>query len=148
MRCEFSGTTGSSRKNGRYGSSSGATRRALARREAPVEVDGDVAVVARDLAGGGDPGDHAVELGDRGDRAHPAAGVHLHRGEPGLQLGADRGRATSLGSSPPTQPYIRIRSRTWTAEELVHGGAEVLAGDVPEGLVQARTALARMGPPR
>ena len=32
--------------------------------EPPVEVDGDVPVVAEDLAGGGHPGDHPVQLGD------------------------------------------------------------------------------------
>ena len=102
--------------------------------EPAVEVDRDVAVVAEHLTGSGHALDDAVDLGDGGDRAHPPRRVHLHRRQAGLDLLADVvGDLRRLVATDPAVDADPVADRA--AEQLVHGRAVTLAGDVPQRLV-------------
>ncbi len=104
--------------------------------EPAVEVDGEVPVVAEGFAGGGGAGDDLVDVAHGRQPVHPAARVHLHGGEAGLHLFpdglGDLGRF--VAADPAVGPYPVAHG---AAQQLVHGGAVHLAGDVPQGLVES-----------
>lgn len=104
--------------------------------EAAVEVDGDVAVRAKGLAGGRHALDDGSRLGGAADRRGAPGGVHLDGGEPGLHLGGDlllepRG---FVAADPGVHPD-GVADRA--AEQGVHRHPEGAARDVPQGLVDA-----------
>lgn len=147
MRCEFSGTTGSSRKNGRYGSSSGATRRALARLNRPWKSTATsrsspstsrAAATRRTTA--------SSSATDATELIRPDAFIFTAV-SPDSTAAAMWSR-TSAGSSPPTQPYTRIRSRTGPPSSWCTGAPKCLPAMSHSAWSSPATALARIGPPR
>ncbi len=112
-----------------------------------MEVDGDVSVSAEDLPRGGDAPDDAVELADGGQRAHPAARVHLDGCQACLDLLPDvvRDLLRLVAAHPAVDPDPVPHG---APEELVDGRTEALPGDVPQGLVDAGDGAGQDRPPR
>jgi hypothetical protein len=123
-----------------------------------VEIDRDVPVLTEDLAGGGDPADDAVKMNASGRMTPSSSATEamvlirplafiLTAVRP-TSSWALIWSATSFGSSPPTQPYIRIRSRTWPPRSWCTGVLKCLPAMSQRAWSRPETALARMGPPR
>jgi hypothetical protein len=105
-------------------------------RESSVQVDRHVAVGAEHLAGAGDPGDDAIQLGGRAVAAHPPRRVHLHRGEAHGELVGDViGDLVRVVAADPAVGADALTHRA--AQQVVHGHAEALSLDVPQRLVDA-----------
>src|SRR5674476_174973 len=109
-RCEFSGTTGSSMKNGWSGSSKGASRR--------------------------DSLEDGVDLANRTERSHRSGRIHLHGGQSDVELRLDRlGNPAWIIAADPSVHPDPVSDRT--SEQLMDRDAQRLALDVPQRLVYA-----------
>ncbi|MCY1368989.1 hypothetical protein D9M69_560030 [compost metagenome] len=101
-----------------------------------MEVDAQADVRADGVAHRLDVFQHALDLGVAVDEMQLLGAIHLHRGEaafhrrPGRLRGVRRTVAADPGIGADTLAHR-------AAEQLMHRHAEVLALDVPEGLVDA-----------
>ena len=136
----FSARTGSSYQNGRYSLDFVGDADGVHWREPAVHLDEDVHIGADRLADGAHVL-HGGVLHFLADVGAPASGdgVELERGEAclydlGSALGERFGRGVAAG------PAVGIDANlvaAGAADELVHGRAVSLAGDVPHGVLQA-----------
>ena len=135
-RWPCSGTTGSSTNSGCSGASSARTRRALAAVKRPWKSTATSRSGPSTSRAAATRATTAADLGGGGERRCGTGGVHLHRGEAGLDLGGDLlGELGGLVAADPgvdPDPFA-----DGAAQQGVHGGAVGLARDVPQGLVEA-----------
>lgn len=143
----ISGTTGSSTKNGRYGSRRGSTRRAI----------GAVSRPWKSTAMSNSSPTASLTEATRSTIPWTAAGVSISRScaeafiliavKPS-PLRARASDATSSGRSPPIQLYTRARSRTLPPRSCHTGTPRALPVMSQRAWSIPATALERTGPPR
>ncbi len=146
-RWVYSGSTGSSTNNGCSGARWSRTRRAFAGSEPAVEVHGEVPVGAEHFADGFGACDDLGDVVRGGERVGAAGSVHLHRGEPGVDLFRDRvGDSAGLVPADPAVGPHPVAYRA--AEQHVHGAPSTLPAMSHSAWSSPATALDSTGPPR